>query len=124
MESEYYSEESPAQTLAEARSTSARLAGVLSALLLRSAAIALVTMVLATLTGIILFSLVTSRNDFDFGIPVSVMPSLVLLGLYVTYKALETYLDLIAVRRSLSALQVMYEREILDASISMPREGL
>ncbi len=123
MEPNHYYEPSPVETLAEARSTYARLSGVVGALSVRASALVLIVVLLATLTGTALVGVITAKLEFA-AFPYGVLPSLALLGAFLTYKALEAYLDLIATKRSLNELLTIYERAIVDADIAMPLKGL
>ena len=121
MESDYY-EPSPIQTLAEAQLTQARLSGVVRALYVRAIVLSAVIVLLATLTGTALFGVITSKLQLA-AVPYGILPSLTLLGAFLTYKVFDTYLDLIATRQSLLALQDIYSRAIWDAKNAMGHEG-
>ena len=124
MENNYYSETHPAQTLAEAESTAARLAGVIGALNVRVLISGAAAFLLLSLSGLLFLGVLSGNSEFTLGLPIGLLPSLVLLSMYVTYKAFEIFLDVLSMRNSLARLLRVYERAILNASISMPTGGL
>lgn len=85
---------------------------------------ALVAIALGTFTAAALLLAFTAGSGLQLDLPTGILPSIALLGMYITYKALETYLDLIAMKRSVRALKEMYDSAILDASLSMPLGSL